>query len=80
MRSREELFQWVTEILKREFQFTDEQLHPKAHLIEDLDLDSIDAVDLVARLEEFTEITISEEELKSVQTIEDVVDLVDGRV
>jgi acyl carrier protein len=47
-------------------------------LIDDLDLDSIDAVDMAVRLEEKTGYRFAEEELRSVTTIQDVVDLIDG--
>ena len=45
-----------------------------ARLSEDLDLDSIDAVDLVVKLQEYTGRKISPSEFKSVRTIRDVVD------
>lgn len=78
MPSKEEIFTWVTEVLIREFEFQAEQLRPATHLIDDLDLDSIDAVDMAVRLEEKTGFRFEEEELRSVETIQDVVDLIHG--
>jgi acyl carrier protein len=80
MHSRDEIFKWVTDVLKREFQFRDDQLWLEAHIVDDLDLDSIDAIDLAVRLEEKTGLAFKEEDLKSIETLRDVVDLIDGRL
>ena len=78
--SRETIYQWVSDILKREFQLTDSDLSLSAHLIDDLDLDSIDAIDLSVRLEEKIGLSFKEEDLKSIRTIQDVVDFIDARL
>ena len=78
MGSKQEILAWVTEVLRREFELAAEELAPSTHLIDDLDLDSIDAVDMAVRLEEKTGYRLGEEELKSIQTVQDVVDLIHG--
>ena len=45
-----------------------------ADLVEDLDLDSIDAIDLVVKLQELTGKKIKADEFKSVRKMHDVVD------
>ena len=80
MHSRDEIFKWVTEVLEREFQFDRSELSLETHLIDDLDLDSIDAIDLTVRLEGRTGLSFKEEDLKSIRTIADVVDLIDERL
>ena len=47
-----------------------------AHLYQDLELDSIDAVDLVVRLQKLTGKKIRPEEFKAVRTVTDLVDAV----
>ncbi len=47
-----------------------------ADLAEDLDLDSIDAVDLVVKLQELTGRKIKPEDFKTVRTVRDVVERV----
>ena len=47
-----------------------------AHLYQDLELDSIDAVDLVVRLQKLTGKKIRPEEFKAVRTVNDLVDAV----
>jgi acyl carrier protein len=66
--------------MKTEFHFRDEELRPGTHLIDDLDLDSIDAVDLAVRVEEKTGLSLTEADLKSLRTIQDIVDLIDERL
>ena len=78
--SREMIYQWVSDILKREFELTDAELSLSAHLTDDLDLDSIDAIDLSVRLEEKTGLSFKEGDLKSILTIQDVVDFIDARL
>jgi acyl carrier protein len=80
MASRDEIFGWVTDVLREEFDFAQEGLALDTHLIDDLDLDSIDAIDMTVRLEERTEISFSDADLKAMRTIRDVVDLIDGRL
>ena len=80
MQSRDEIFKWVVDLLKREFQFRDEELVPTAHLIDDLDMDSIDAVDLGVRVEEQMRIHLDEDDLKSLKILQDVVDLIHERL
>lgn len=78
--SRETIHQWVCDILKREFQIPDAEIPLSAHLIDDLDLDSIDAIDLSVRLEEKTGLSFKEEDLKSIRTVQDVVDFIDAHL
>jgi acyl carrier protein len=80
MQSKDEIFKWVADLMKTEFHFRDEELRPATHLIDDLDLDSIDAVDLAVRVEEKTGLSLSEADLKSIRTIQDIVDLIDERL
>ena len=78
--SREEIFGWVSEVLQEEFDFAGDQLGMDTHLADELDLDSIDAIDMTVRLEERTSLSFSDTELKSLRTIRDVVDLIHGRI
>jgi acyl carrier protein len=51
-----------------------EKITVEARLFEDLDLDSIDAVDLIVKLQEYTGKKIAPTEFKTVRTVGDVVD------
>ena len=52
-------------------------IKPEARLYEDLDIDSIDAVDLVVELKQYTGRRITPDDFKAVRTIDDVVTAVD---
>jgi acyl carrier protein len=80
MQSKDQILRWVMDTLVNEFQLREEDLHPTAHLIDDLDLDSIDAVDLAVSVEKDLGLSLTEGELKSIQTVQDVVDLIHGRL
>lgn len=64
------------ECLVSMFEVPPEKIVPTARLREDLDLDSIDAVDLVVRLQELTGRRFTPEQFKSVRTVGDVLDRV----
>ena len=61
-----------------EFGLAPEQVQPATHLVDDLDLDSIDFVDIAVCLEESTGLKLVEEELKAVRTVQDLVDAIDA--
>jgi acyl carrier protein len=80
MPSRDEIFKLVSEVLQQEFDFTVDTLTLDTDLVDDLDLDSIDAIDMAVRLEERTGLHFEDDDLKSLRTIRDVVDQIDGRL
>ena len=71
--SQEEIFEKLKTILTDDFEIAPEKLTLDANLFEDLELDSIDAVDLAVKLQEFTEKKISTENFKQIRTVNDVV-------
>lgn len=71
--SQEEIFEKLKTILTDDFEIVPEKLTLDANLFEDLELDSIDAVDLAVKLQEFTEKKISPENFKQIRTVNDVV-------
>ncbi|BBM01212.1 acyl carrier protein [Microbulbifer sp. GL-2] len=73
LNSREEILLKLTEILVEMFEVDEADITEEAHLSDDLDIDSIDAVDLIVRLKEVTGKKIAPEEFKSVRTVGDVV-------
>ena len=59
------------------FELPRESITQDARLYDDLGLDSIDAVDLVVRLQEKTKKRIRPEQFKSVATVDDLVTAVE---
>jgi acyl carrier protein len=75
----EELLEVVRRVLAKEFELAPEAITPEAHLIHDLDLDSIDAVIVALRLEAETGLEFGEEEFKALDTVASLVTLVQQR-
>ena len=63
----------LREILAESFEVDPARITPATNLFEDLDLDSIDAVDLAIKLQEMTGRRIKPEEFKNVRTVSDVI-------
>jgi len=73
MPSESEILSTLSSYLRELFEIPAERITLGARLLEDLDLDSIDAVDLVVKLQQYTGRRIEPGEFKSVQTVGDVV-------
>jgi acyl carrier protein len=73
--NKDELFAKIREILVSEFELTPDLITPQARLYEDLDLDSIDAVDMIVKMKEYITGKIDPELFKGVRTVQDVVDM-----
>jgi acyl carrier protein len=67
----------LRELLADKFEVDPARVTPEADLYHDLDLDSIDAVDLVIKLQEMTGKRITPDEFRGVRTVGDVVVAVD---
>jgi len=76
MTEQDTIYQEVTELLHKLFELDPQDITPESRLYEDLELDSIDAVDMVVHLQKKTGKKIKPEEFKSVRTVQDVVDAV----
>lgn len=75
--SREEIYNKLKEILVDEFEISQDLVTPEANLFEELELDSIDAVDLAVKLQFFTNKKISPENFKEIRTVNDVVNAIE---
>ncbi len=80
MVSPDEIYAKVRHVLRTEFALAEEVVRPEAHLVDDLDLDSVDAVALLVRLEEETGLRLGEEEARGLVTVQSVVDAVASRL
>jgi len=77
MKDRNDIYKMISDILVKMFEIEEDDISMDAHLYEDMDLDSIDAVDLVVKLREITGKKIDPEDFKLVRTVKDVVDAVE---
>jgi acyl carrier protein len=69
----EQILERLKKILGEAFEIGPERVVPEARLFEDLDLDSIDAVDLAIKLQEMTGRRIKPEDFKTVRSVSDVI-------
>ena len=69
----------LREIMAARLGLTPEQIVPEARLVEDLGLDSLDAVELAIAVERKFDIEVPEEELAKLKTVADMLALVESR-
>jgi acyl carrier protein len=78
--TKAEVYEALKAVLMEDFGFRAEQIQPTAHLVNDLDLDSIDWINMAVALETRTGRKLAEEDLGAIRTVQDVVDVVHRRL
>ena len=68
-----EILEQLRTVLSASFEIEPARITPQADLFRDLDLDSIDAVDLAIKLQEITGKRVKPQEFKGIRTVSDVV-------
>lgn len=76
--TRDEIFLQIQKALVDLFELDADDIQLDTKLYQELDLDSLDAVDLVVHLQKLTGKKIKPEEFKLVRTVKDVVDSVES--
>lgn len=74
--SKEDIFNELKTILVDDLEIPEAEIKESSNLFTDLDLDSIDAVDIAVRMQRYTDKKLPPEEFKKIQTIDDVVNAV----
>lgn len=74
--TRDDIYQQLQQILFENFEIEKNRITPDANLYSDLELDSIDAVDLVIHVQELLGTKIGPDEFKAARTVNDVIDVV----
>ncbi|MFA5005925.1 MAG: acyl carrier protein [Candidatus Izemoplasmatales bacterium] len=69
----------VTELIAKEFGVDEKKLSRSTRLVEDLNIDSLDAVELMMRLEETFGFKIEDDEATRLKSVDDIVVLVENR-
>lgn len=77
MKTREEIIEQVNSLLAEEFEIEESEFAPDANLKETLNLDSINLVDLIALVQFTYKITIPIEDLKEIQTFNNLYDYIE---
>lgn len=74
--TKDQIYQRIVAILQETFEVEPDAISMEARLYDDLEIDSIDAVDLIVQLRPLVGRRIEPEAFKSVRTVADVVDAV----
>lgn len=74
--SKEQIIVHLNSVLTELFELEPSQLTMEARLYDDLDIDSIDTIDLLIELKKILGRDIEPQAFKSARTIEDVVDVI----
>jgi acyl carrier protein len=74
MQTREEIFDTLRSVLIELFEIEPERITPAANLYTDLEIDSIDAIDLIDQVRRQTGRKLDANDFRAVRTIEDVVE------
>lgn len=74
--TKEEILEELTRILVDDLDISQDKIVGTSNLFTDLDLDSIDAVDIAVRMQRFTNKKLTPEEFKQIKTVDDVVNAV----
>ena len=72
--TKEEIYVMFTEVLAEQFDIKGEQVHIRAHLVADFDLDSLDRIALGAEIEEQSGIALEEKDVRDCETLGDLID------
>ena len=70
--TQQDIFQTLKDTLVEQFELDPDSITPQAHLSDDLGLDSIDAVDMILKVQELTGCKVAPEDFKQVRTVGDV--------
>ena len=75
--TKELIFSKLQEALSSEFEIPSDKITLDARLFEDLELDSIDAVDMIVKMKPYLTSSVNPDMFKSVRTIQDVVNILE---
>lgn len=73
--TKDDLFTKLKETLVSDFDLDESKITLDANIVLDLDLDSIDAVEMIVKMKPYLNAKIEPEAFKSVRTLGDVVDV-----
>ncbi len=76
--TKNELFDRIVAILHESFEIDPSRIQLETRLYEDLDIDSIDAVDLIVQLKPLLGRSLQPDAFKSVRTVQDIIDVLHG--
>ena len=71
------MFEKVRDMLAKQLNLSADQIKPESDVVKDLGADSLDVVELLISLEDDYGISIPEDDIVNVKTVQDIVDMVE---
>lgn len=69
------MFEQVCKMLSEQLGVPAEEIKPESEIVKDLGADSLNVVEILMALEDEYNITLPEEEIETIKTVQDVVDM-----
>ena len=73
---KEDLFEEVKKILMEKFEIEESKITMDANIVTDLDLDSIDIIDLIVTLNNMLKLNVSAADFKDKRTLSEILDVI----
>lgn len=74
------VFEKVKKIIAEELNVAEDKITMEASLVEDLEADSLDAVEIIVRIEEEFDLQVDDEAAESVKTVGDLVKCIEANL
>ena len=71
------VFEKVRDMLAKQLNLSADQIKPESDVVKDLGADSLDVVELLISLEDDCGISIPEDDIVNVKTVQDIVDMIE---
>ena len=68
----------IKDIISEELRLDVSNITPESHVVNDLNFDSLDSVQIVLELEQEFDIEVSDDEIENIQTVQDIIDLLEN--
>lgn len=74
------IFETIQEIISKQLGIAKDTIKLESNLLQDLDADSIEAVEIIMSIEDEYNVEIPEDAIESILTVQDLVDFIEGHV
>ena len=68
----------IVKVISEELRIDKDKIVPEANVLDDLNFDSLDSVQVILEIEKEFDIETTDEEIDSIQTVQDIIDLVEN--
>ncbi len=74
-----QIMEKLKEVLIEEFEVEEDEIHPDANFFTDLELDSLDAIDLIVNMDKLLGVPLKSEDAQKIRTVSDFVKLIQSK-